>query len=401
MNRKFKVKKISAVVLGLVQVSAILMAGMSTSAQAGPTIPFNDQSYLTISYDVQMEAQQRGFTSPTNSSTSSDFFLRRNRLVFNGQVNDYVGFFAQFEGGSAKTYGLNGNTDQSIFYRDAYVTLDYTDPVRFVAGRFKNVFTRENLEGCFDPLTLDRAQWLAYTPWGGSRDTGIAMWGNLVDGKFQYKMMVSNGRDDTNAPKKSPRYTARAHWSFFDPEADFGYVGTYLGTKKVLTIGVAQDYQADVVYSNFLTKTNPLNYSASTADFFYEQPFSSGTYTLSGAIMRYKTGNAINAPAANVDPLLPQTSELGGGYMKAAYMLPNKIGIGRLQFFGRSERSKYHLITGYGDQKWNGIGANYYIDGQKLKLTGEFAQVKFDVQNPTDPTQRDYSQATMALQFLF
>jgi hypothetical protein len=151
MNRKFKVKKISAVVLGLVQVSAILMAGISTSAQAGPTIPFNDQSYLTISYDVQMEAQQRGFTSPTNSSTSSDFFLRRNRLVFNGQVNDYVGFFAQFEGGAAKTYGLNGNTDQSIFYRDAYVTLDYTDPVRFVAGRFKNVFTRENLEGCFDP----------------------------------------------------------------------------------------------------------------------------------------------------------------------------------------------------------------------------------------------------------
>jgi len=396
MNLKSNVRKISAVGLRLVQAGALLLAGLSTSAQAGPTIPFNDQGFLTLGYAVQMWGQNRGFTSPTNSSSSTDFFLRRDRLIFNGQANDYVGFFVQFEAGNDGKYGVD---DKPVYYRDSYVTLDYTDPVRFIVGRFKNTFTRENLEGCYDPLTLDRAEWLAYSPWGGSRDTGAAVWGNLADAKFQYRLMISNGRDDANAPEKSSRFTARVHWTFFDPEAEYGYVGTYLGTKKVLTIGIAQDYQKDVVYGDFLNKANPLDYNASTADFFYEQPFSSGTYTLSGAVMRYDTGNAING--ASVDPLLPLTSELSGGYLKGAYMLPDKIGIGRLQIFARHERSNYHLTSGYKDQNWNSIGANYYIDGQKLKVTGEFARINFEKQNPTDPSQRDYNQATIGLQFQF
>jgi len=59
------------------------------------------------------------------------------------------------------------------------------------------------------------------------------------------------------------------------------------------------------------------------------------------------------------------------------------------------------LTSGYSDRKWDSIGANYYIDGQKLKVSGEFAKIKFDKQNPFDPSQRDYNQATAGLQFEF
>lgn len=396
MKTKISRKKCSLARTGLIPAAALLLVGLSGSAQAGPTITFNDQSYLTINYYLQVWGQNRGYTSSTSSATSSDFFLRRNRLNFTGQVNDYVGFYVQTEAGDDSKNGVN---DKSLYYRDAYVTVDYTDPVRFIVGKFKNTFTRENLEDCFGPLTMDRAEWLAYTPWGATRDTGAAMWGNLADGKFQYRLMVANGRDDANVPKKYPRITARVHWSFFDPETDFGYLGTYLGTKKVLTVGLAEDYQKDVAYKDFVTRSNPVNYTGSTADFFYEQHFASGTYTFSGAMMRYKTGDAING--LSVDPLLPQTSELGGGFLKGGYMLPGKVGIGRLQFFGRVEKSNYHLASGYGDRKWEGLGANYYIDGQKLKVSAELAQVKFDKQNPNDASQRDYNQATIGLQFEF
>lgn len=396
MNTTINVKRYSLVWVGLVQAGVLLMAGLSTSAQAGPTIPFNGESYLTLSYSVQMWGQYRGYTSATDAASTNQFFLRRNRLTFSGQANDYVGFYSQIEAGND---GKDGNVDRSVYYRDAYVTLDYSDAVRFIVGRFKNTFSRENLEGCLDPLTLDRAEWLAYSPWGGTRDTGAAVWGNLNNAKFQYRFMVANGRNDTNMPMKNTRYTARIHWSFFSPEAEYGYLGTYIGTKKVLTIGMAQDFQKDVAYGDFISKTLPQDYKASTVDFFYEQPFSSGTYTLSGAAMRYKTGNAINA--LSVDPLLPQNTELGGGYLKGAYMLPNKVGIGRLQIFARTEKSDYHLTSGYGNRKWNSVGANYYIDGQKLKVTGEFAKIKFDKQNPTNPSQRDYNQAIAGLQFEF
>jgi len=396
MNTNTNVKRNSIAGLGLVQAGILLLAGVSTSAQAGPTIPFNNESYLTLSYSLQVWGQNRGYTSESDSGSTSEFFLRRNRLTFNGQVNDYVGFYAQLEAGND---GKAGDVDKGVYYRDAYVTLDYSDPVRFIVGRFKNTFSRENLEGCLDPLTLDRAEWLAYSPWGGSRDTGVAMWGNLANGKVQYRLMSANGRQGDNVPRKNPRLTARLHVSLLDPETDYGYMGTYLGTKKVLTIGAAVDGQKEVAYGDFITRSKPQDYKAATLDFFYEQGFASGVYTLSGAVMRYKTGEAINAKS--VDPSLPQTSELGGGYVKGAYMLPGKIGRGRLQLFARHEKSAYHLTSGYSDRKWDSIGANYYIDGQKLKVTGEFAKVNFDKQNPTNPSQRDYNQATIGLQFEF
>ena len=45
-------------------------------------------------------------------------------------------------------------------------TIDHSDALRLIVGRFKNAFSRENLEACFDPLTMDRAEVVSYTPWG-------------------------------------------------------------------------------------------------------------------------------------------------------------------------------------------------------------------------------------------
>jgi hypothetical protein len=225
------------------------------------------------------------------------------------------------------------------------------------------------------------------------------MWGNLDNAKFQYRIMVANGRQGNDVPDSSPRYTIRAHYSLWDPEYGYGYLGTYLGTKKVLTIGAAYDAQQDVAWGDFSTKSNPKSYSAYTADIYYEQPTHSGTYTASAAYMKYDTGNAINS--AYPDPNLPLNSQLDGYYAKFAYMFPSKMGAGRLQLFLRHERSNYNLSTGYGDQNWDSVGFNYYFNGQRLKVSGEYATIKFDKQNPTDPSQRDYDQATLGLQLMF
>jgi hypothetical protein len=375
---------------------AVALAGYAGCAAAGPTIPFGKEGSLTFNYSFQGWAQDRGFTSPTDEGRTTDFFLRRNRLTFSGQFNDLVGFYANLD---APNEGKNGQNDKSIFFRDAYVTVDPSDSVRFMAGRFKNSFTRENLEACFDPLTMDRAEVMSYTPWGGSRDTGVAVWGNLADGKAQYRLMFANGRDGNEVVKKSPRVTARVHLSLLDPEYDYGYRGTYLGTRNVLTIGASYDYQPDVAYLNYVAKTDPVDYKGWTADIFYEQPTSVGTFTASAAVIRLDTGKV--HLGASPDPNLPLTTDTDGWYAKAGYLLPGKVGPGRVQFFGRHERSQYSLPYNYGDQKWDGIGVHYLLDGQLLKLSFEAAQVKFDVQNPTDASQRDYKQYTLGLQFIF
>lgn len=379
--------------------TALFAAGVSCVAlpglvQAGPTIQYGEEGYVTFSYALQMWMQQKDYSSANHSGSSFDTFLRRNRLTFMGQYNDQIGFYAQLEAGNDSKYG---NDERGVYYRDAYVTLDFSDEMRFIAGRFKNTFSRENLEACLEPLTLDRSI-ISYTPFAGSRDTGVAMWGNLADAKFQYRVMIADGREGDNLPKDTPRYTVRAHYSAFDPEFDYGYLGTYLGTRKVLTIGAAYDYQADVAYANSTLRRDAKDYKGITVDVFYEQPTASGTYTLSAAYFDYDTGNAINVdPDAN----LPTTTQLEANYVKAGYLFPGKIGMGRLQLFARHDTAKYNVTGSFLDNKTTAVGANYYIDGQKVKVTLEHAMVKFDTEHATDHTRQNNSQTTLGLQVIF
>lgn len=379
--------------------TALFAAGVSCVAlpglvQAGPTIQYGEEGYVTFSYALQMWMQQKDYSSANHSGSSFDTFLRRNRLTFMGQYNDQIGFYAQLEAGNDSKYG---NDERGVYYRDAYVTLDFSDEMRFIAGRFKNTFSRENLEACLEPLTLDRSI-ISYTPFAGSRDTGVAMWGNLADAKFQYRVMIADGREGDNLPKDTPRYTVRAHYSAFDPEFDYGYLGTYLGTRKVLTIGAAYDYQADVAYANSTLRRDAKDYKGITVDVFYEQPTASGTYTLSAAYFDYDTGNAINVdPDAN----LPTTTQLEANYVKAGYLFPGKIGMGRLQLFARHDTAKYNVTSSFLDNKTTAVGANYYIDGQKVKVTLEHAMVKFDTEHATDHTRQNNSQTTLGLQVIF
>jgi len=378
---------------------ACCVAGMlPLGAVAGPTFDFGDQGSITLTYALQGWLQQKDFTSPTDSGSSTDALLRRNRITLFGQYNDYVGFYAQLEAGNDSKLGQD---NKSVYYRDAYVTLDYRDELRFIVGRFKNTFSRENLEACLEPLTMDRAEVLSYTPFGGSRDTGLAIWGNLMDAKLQYRLMIADGREGDNVAKDNLRLTARVHYSLWDAEPDYGYLGTYLGTKKVLTIGAAMDKQDGVAYANFPTRSDIQDYSGKTVDVFMELPTASGVYTLSAASFEYDTGNAFGQ---SPDPDLAVNSDLKGYYVKAGYMLPNKVGPGRLQFFARHENSDYKAKTGnieYYDQSWNSIGANYYLDGQKLKISFEYAKVAFDNEHPTNPALQDYNQATLGLQLIF
>ncbi len=398
-NSTFKKSRIANVARrAIVPLAALVLAGFAGPAISGVTL-HSGNSYLTIDYDLQAWYQSRGYTSSTTPGGLNNFFLRRNRIVLSGQYNNYVGFFVDTD---APVDGQQGFNDRSMTYADAYVTIDTNDAYQFIVGKFKIPFTRENLEDCFGALTMDRSLLLAYTPFAASRDTGVAMWGNFHNAMFQYRVMVSNGRQSNgqgNTPKSEPMVTGRITASLLDPEYGYGYESTYLGTMKVLTIGASYEYQQDVVWDNYAAQTDPKNYEAWTTDIFYEYPFHSGTYTASAAYMHYSTGNAINS--ASPDPNLPLTTQLQGYYVKAGYMFPRKIGIGRLQFFLRHEKSQYNLLTGYGDQQWNSGGFNYYISGQQLKVTGEYAHVTFNTQDPLNAAMQNYNMETLGLQLLF
>jgi len=368
--------------------------GVQQSAIAGPNFQVGDEGYMEINYAVQIWTQKRGYTSSTNNADVYDTFLRRNRVTFLGQYNDYVGFYAQLEAGNDSK---GGNDNRPVFYRDAYLTIDTSDAVRFIVGRYKNTFSRENLEACLEPLTLDRGESLPYTPYGGTRDTGGTIWGNLADAMFQYRLSISDGREGEYVVKSSPRITGRVHISLLDPEYSYGYRGTYLGTQKVLTIGASIDSQADIAYGDYSNRTDAKDYQAYTYDIYFEYPFSFGTVTASAAYFDY----SVDGFPLDPDPAMSPWTERDGGYVKAGYMFPSPVGMGRLQLFGRGEEINYGPGTGLSDQTWGSVGANYYLNGQKLKLTFEYAKVEFDQQSTTNAALQDYDQTTLALQMIF
>jgi hypothetical protein len=186
------------------------------------------------------------------------------------------------------------------------------------------------------------------------------------------------GNNDVNDPKSSLRYTARVHVSLLDPEFSLVYKGTYLGKKKVLTIGAGYQYEPDAVYANVAGKDLAKNYQAYTYDVFFEYPTPAGTFTASGAYLKEQFDKAFTGP--DPDPRsIGLNGEKNGWYAKAGYLLPQKIGSGDLQFFGRYEKWRFAQLVGTYDQeiKWTAVGINYLLKGEDLRLTLEYSMNDF------------------------
>jgi hypothetical protein len=165
------------------------------------------------------------------------------------------------------------------------------------------------------------------------------------------------------------RYTGRVHLSLLDPEAGWGYKGSYLGKKKVLTLGAGYEMEPNAVFADS-SLTGAKDYTAFTYDMFFEYPTENGTVTLSSAYLKQSFGGAGSNDAPGATDF---AGEKNGYYWKAAYML------GKFQVYGRVEKWAFANLGGIPGQElnWTAEGINYYIKGQDLRLTLERQDIDF------------------------
>jgi hypothetical protein len=391
--------------IGKISASAALLLGLAAPAAfAGPQITFGDedQGVLQLDYKGQFQLNVRNNGSGSNNDdATTSFDFRRNRISLMGAYGDMLSIYVQTEFSDKTGVGSlrvnDGESDSNFQLLDAVMRFKFNDAFRVNVGKFKYNFSRENLEACEMPLTLDRSLFIR-APFVTTRDMGVAAWGNLFDDKFQYRFDVMEGREAVSGnttPKSNFRYTGRMHVSLLDAENDYGYKGTYLGKKKVLTVGAAYQYEPDVVYGNTVAKTDKKDYQAWTVDGFFEYPVADlGTFTVSGAYAKYDLDDAYASSTFNDADAIGLNGEKNGWYAKAGYMLPNLP----LQFFGRYEKWKFASLSNVVDERvdWYGFGANYYIWGQNLKLTMELSRTNFD-----KDSEEDFTNFTTQLQVLF
>jgi hypothetical protein len=216
--------------------------------EGGPKIVFGaeDQGVLQFDYKGQFRFTGRDTGSgPEDSDNTSDFGFRRNRVALRGGWGDKFSVYVQTEFAEepgVTTLGVATTTGSVDFQLlDAVARFDLHDSFKINVGKFKYNLSRENLEICEEPLTLDRSLFVR-TPFVATRDYGVAIWGNLFKDRFQYRADAMEGRPTTSGemtPGSKLRYSFRGHVTLLDPENGYGYKGTYLGDKKVLTVGGA------------------------------------------------------------------------------------------------------------------------------------------------------------------
>ena len=395
--------------LAKISASAALLLGLAGTAFAGPQMTFgpNDEGMLQLDYKGQFQMTVRDTGSGDNNDDSTaNFNFRRNRLALMGAYGDKMSLYVQTEfteDQNVTTLGVADSNQGSEFQMlDAVMRFNLNNSFKINVGKFKYNLSRENLEACEMPLTLDRSLFVrtAYTT---TRDQGVAVWGNLFNDVFQYRADVMEGRKAVSgetAPSSSFRYSARGHITLLDPESDYGYKGTYMGKKKVLTFGGAYQFEPEVAYGDTLAKTDKKDYTAWTVDAFFEYPLAgAGTVTASAA---YEDVNLDDAyKGANPDAgTIGINGEKNGWYVKGGYMLPTVP----LQFFGRYEKWQFASLNNVFDQKidWYGGGANYYFRDQNLKLTAEISHTAFDKEGISNGVvSKDFTTFITQLQLIF
>jgi len=384
-----------------IAVSVASLILMASSAFAGPTWTFGpeDEGLMKLEYKGQFQLDYRDTGSGADSDDDTmDFNFRRNRIALMGAWKG-LGLYFQTEYNEDSNIGafdVSDGADGNFRVIDAQIRYKFNDAVQVRMGKYKYNFSRENLEACEAPLTLDRSVMIR-APYVETRDKGVTLWGNLFNDVFQYRLDAMNGRSDaSSAPDSNFRYGARAHVTFLDGETGYGYKGTYMGKKKVITLGAAYQVENDIAYADCANKEDEVDYKAWTVDLFAEYPIEGvGTFTFSTAYMDYDLDDAYQG----ADPdsgVIGVNGEKNGGYTKLAYMLPEMP----LQFFVRAENWSFAEMDGVFDQEvdWYGGGVNYYFRGQNLKLTLEYSTVEFDEETAST---EDFDSLTAQIQVIF
>ena len=376
---------------------AVAFCLVASSAFAGPTWTFgdDDQGLLKLEYKGQFQFVNRDTGAGSDGDDSAtEFNFRRNRLALMGAYGENFGLYVQTEYTEDRNitpFGVSDGSDGDMQILDAVLRFKLNDSFNLWVGKFKYNLTRENLEACEAPLTLDRST-LIRAPFVSTRDKGVALWGNLFDNKFQYRIDAMNGRNDSaSSPESNPRFSGRVHISLLDPEKGYGYKGTYMGKKKVLTFGAAYQTEAAVAYGG----AEEVDYSAWTVDAFAEYPIEDiGTFTLSGAYVEYDLEDAYKNGSPDTD-VTGFTGEKNGGYVKVGYLFPNMP----LQLFARTEGWSFAKLDDTYDQEvslYSG-GFNYYVRGQNLKVTVEYTALDYD----QDATAEDTDTFIAQVQVIF
>jgi len=247
-------------------------------------------------------------SAPNNGVDTDNFTLDSIRLYINGSVTDNIKFTfnTEYDGLPRTIIDTEGDQVTSpgnhVIVMDAIGRFEFSDSFNIWAGRFLPPSDRANLYGPYYANNIKPyvdGVGDVYPNVAVGRDNGVAYWGQF--GIVKVQAGAFDGPSATG--NKSLLGAARVMVDLWDPEPGYYLNGTYYGGKDILTFGLAGQIQAG-------KKTYGL-------DSLMEKKFgSSGTLSVEAEYLRDQNLSG---------------SDAHGYYVLVSYLLPQTVGIGKLQ----------------------------------------------------------------------
>jgi hypothetical protein len=373
--------KASALLSALAIALSSSSAGRAAEANPDPapgkteTIPVRADDALppkTLSYGVGLRVG--GGIQTTTAATSTDSLGVQSldvRPYIGGQVHPLL----KFEG----NLDLNNTDESRIHVLSAVAKFEPDDLFNVWFGRFLPPSDRANLSGPYYQNAWNYPGDVnAYPSIYAGRADGGAIWGQLEKGRFKY--MAGVFTLDTNTPISQGIYAARLVYNFLDPEPGYYNSSTYYGTKDILAIGVAGQYQklGSTLVIGTDTSGAPIlvreDLGAFNVDLLFEKRLPwADTLTLEGAYYNFNKG-----------------AQGWSWYALASYLFAPKIGFGQVQPMARWQQL---TPTGGGDPtRVVDAGLNYIIDGHNTRFA-------FALQHRDPPAAQSTTSYQLGIQF--
>jgi hypothetical protein len=323
-----------------------LLAG-ATHAVAQIVVKAGDD--VTFKLGVLGQFQADTIEDPGTDANTNNLFIRRLRLMFGGQVAQNVTFFVETDAPNlGKTLPTGSNIQPPMILQDAYAEFKATNAFSVEAGLMFVPFSRNFLQSAASLLPIDYGAY-TYSQSGPTesstgRDTGFQAKGYLLKDHLEYRIGAFQGVRDAGS-HRAFRYAGRVQYNLLDPEVGFFYAGTYLGKKRIVSIGGAFDHQSE--------------YDGYDLDVFIDHPLGAGAFTGQFDYNRLDGGTFLRTLPKQDNLLL----ELG--YLIVAAKLTPFVQLTNRNVVG----------TPTGDETRTSLGASYWWAGHNANIKAAYARI--------------------------
>jgi hypothetical protein len=361
----------------------------------------NDTISLRLGLFAQPQFEAVG--APDATKSTKNIYLRNVGVILSGTLLDYFEFFFDVNypnlfkvdptnqtGGTSKNApGLN--VQDAIFTFKPFGKKPYGNALKFDAGFMLPPSSHNGDQGAFTLYSLDyfvntfrRNVLTTADPFKSNgqspqgRDTGVEVRGLLFGDHLEYRaglfqglrvgpVPASQGTEAEVGSVNFFRFAGRVQVNILDAEKDFFYEGSYLGEKKVLSIGGFYDFQD--------------NYVSAGGDLFVDLPLGPGVLTGQVDVMYWDGGNFIQT-------LPKHTAYMGEvGYTFQKLMLSPIL---RMEYLNPAERT----ASTPSEARYGG-GLSFWPWGHTSNLKAFYTYVK------RDPAPQPYNQVNVQWQLYF